>query len=159
MQPQMFLEQSRLNLLSLQIDVAVNAPEAGTIKEFLAEEEDTVTVGQDLVKLELGGAPQSGETEQASQEPKSPAPDTQPTSSDPEPSKDEAKPKDAPPPPPPPPSSERKQEVPKQEPPRQDPPPSKPAESKKPKPKSASGDAPFGNRDERRVRTRKLLPV
>ncbi|KAI9654906.1 MAG: 2-oxoglutarate dehydrogenase complex E2 component [Alyxoria varia] len=40
-----------------KIDVAVNAPEAGTIKELLAKEEDTVTVGQDLVKLEPGGAP------------------------------------------------------------------------------------------------------
>lgn len=41
----------------LQIDVAVNAPEAGTIKEFLANEEDTVTVGQDLVRIELGDSP------------------------------------------------------------------------------------------------------
>ncbi len=40
----------------LQIDVAVNAPEAGTIKEFLANEEDTVVVGQDLVRIETGGA-------------------------------------------------------------------------------------------------------
>ncbi|GAB0139683.1 2-oxoglutarate dehydrogenase complex E2 component [Epichloe bromicola] len=40
-----------------KIDVAVNAPESGTIKEFLASEEDTVTVGQDLVRIELGGAP------------------------------------------------------------------------------------------------------
>ncbi|KAF6813899.1 dihydrolipoyllysine-residue succinyltransferase component of 2-oxoglutarate dehydrogenase complex, mitochondrial [Colletotrichum plurivorum] len=38
-----------------KIDVAVNAPEAGVIKEFLVNEEDTVTVGQDIVKLELGG--------------------------------------------------------------------------------------------------------
>lgn len=43
-----------------KIDVAVNAPEAGTIKEFLANEEDTVTVGQDLVRIETGGAPPSG---------------------------------------------------------------------------------------------------
>lgn len=37
--------------------MSVNAPESGTVKEFLVSEEDTVTVGQDLVKLELGGAP------------------------------------------------------------------------------------------------------
>ncbi|ROT37928.1 2-oxoacid dehydrogenase acyltransferase [Sodiomyces alkalinus F11] len=43
-----------------KIDVAINAPEAGTIKEFLVNEEDTVTVGQDILKLELGGAPFSG---------------------------------------------------------------------------------------------------
>ncbi|POR36896.1 Dihydrolipoyllysine-residue succinyltransferase component, partial [Tolypocladium paradoxum] len=40
-----------------KIDVAVNAPEAGIIKEFLVSEEDTVTVGQDLVRIELGGSP------------------------------------------------------------------------------------------------------
>ncbi|OAA54519.1 Dihydrolipoamide succinyltransferase [Niveomyces insectorum RCEF 264] len=37
-----------------KIDVAVNASEAGVIKEFLANEEDTVTVGQDLVRIEVG---------------------------------------------------------------------------------------------------------
>lgn len=36
-----------------KIDVAVNAPAAGIIREFLVNEEDTVTVGQDIVKLEL----------------------------------------------------------------------------------------------------------
>ncbi|KAK6608951.1 2-oxoacid dehydrogenase acyltransferase [Botrytis cinerea] len=62
-----------------KIDVAVNAPEAGTIKEFLANEEDTVTVGQDL----------------ASSEPKEAASKDQSTSSDPEPSKKEdSKPKE-----------------------------------------------------------------
>merc|ERR1711967_188424 len=40
-----------------KIDVAVNAPMAGVILEFLANEEDTVVVGQDLVKMELGGEP------------------------------------------------------------------------------------------------------
>ncbi|KAI4086773.1 MAG: hypothetical protein LQ348_002021 [Seirophora lacunosa] len=68
-----------------KIDVAVNAPQAGTIKEFLAEEEDTVTVGQDIVKLELGGTSQEGGKEQASQEPKAPASSEQATSSDPKP--------------------------------------------------------------------------
>lgn len=40
-----------------KIDVAVNATESGTIKEFFVSEEDTVTVGQDLVRIELGGSP------------------------------------------------------------------------------------------------------
>ncbi|OAA73762.1 Dihydrolipoamide succinyltransferase [Cordyceps fumosorosea ARSEF 2679] len=40
-----------------KIDVAVNATEAGTIKEFFVNEEDTVTVGQDLVRIEAGGSP------------------------------------------------------------------------------------------------------
>ena len=65
----------------------MNAPEPGTIKEFLANEEDTVTVGQDLLKLELGGPPKGGEKQQGGQQPKAPAPDQQSTSSDPEPQK------------------------------------------------------------------------
>ena len=67
--------------------MAVNAPEAGTVKEFLAKEEDTVTVGQDLLKLELGGVPDGGSEQQGGSEPKSPAPDDQSTSSDPKPQK------------------------------------------------------------------------
>ena len=71
---------------SYQIDVAVNAPEPGTIKEFLAKEEDTVAVGQDLLKLELGGAPSSkGGEGKASSEPKAPASEEQPTASDDQP--------------------------------------------------------------------------
>lgn len=37
-----------------KIDVSVNAPKAGKITALLAEEEDTVTVGQDLFKFEPG---------------------------------------------------------------------------------------------------------
>jgi 2-oxoglutarate dehydrogenase E2 component (dihydrolipoamide succinyltransferase) len=37
-----------------KIDVSVNAPQAGKIVELLANEEDTVTVGQDLFRLEPG---------------------------------------------------------------------------------------------------------
>ena len=37
-----------------QIDVSVNAPKAGKIVELLAKEEDTVSVGQDLFKIEPG---------------------------------------------------------------------------------------------------------
>ncbi|GAA6018513.1 hypothetical protein JCM11491_006430 [Sporobolomyces phaffii] len=43
-----------------KIDVAVNAPKSGTITELLANEEDTVAVGQDLFKLEAGDAPAGG---------------------------------------------------------------------------------------------------
>ncbi|KAJ6153780.1 Biotin/lipoyl attachment [Penicillium chermesinum] len=53
-----------------KIDVSVNAPESGTIKELLVNEEDTVTVGQDLVKIELGDAPAGGKEEAASEQPK-----------------------------------------------------------------------------------------
>lgn len=72
----------------VQIDVAVNAPEAGTIKEFLVNEEDTVTVGQDIVKMELGGSPTASKPEKSdpADEPKS-----EPQASEKEP-KPEAKP-------------------------------------------------------------------
>lgn len=43
-----------------KIDVTVNAPTSGTITETLANEEDTVTVGQDLFKMEPGEAPAEG---------------------------------------------------------------------------------------------------
>lgn len=66
-----------------KIDVSVNAPEAGTIKEFLVKEEDTVTVGQDLVKLELGGAPET-KKEEAAEKPKEPAKVEKPQPSEPE---------------------------------------------------------------------------
>lgn len=137
--------------------MAVNAPEPGTIKEFLANEEDTVTVGQDLLKLELGGAPKGGEKQQGGQEPKAPATDEQSTSSDTEPQKDEGKPeRESPPPSPPPemkpesPKQERKPSPAPNEPSKQKEPSSKPQESKKPEPKSKD-TAPLGNREERRV--------
>ena len=116
-----------------------------------------MTVGQDLLKLELGGAPKGGEKEQAGQEPKAPASDEQPTSSDPQPGEDEAKQKkeprqsdpptekrptppkeDSKPNPPPKESSPKNTDVPK------------PQESKKSEPKPTDM-APSGNREERRV--------
>lgn len=124
-----------------QIDVAVNAPEAGTIKEFLANEEDTVTVGQDLVRLELGGAPSGGEKEKGESEPKEPASKDQSTSSDPEPAKSKAKEESSPAPPPP---QEKKPE------PKKETPPPKQTESKSDS-KSASSAPGLGNREERRV--------
>lgn len=64
----------------------MNAPEAGTLKEFLVKEEDTVTVGQDLLKMETGGEVK-GIKKAGGQTPKSPGTEDQPTSSHPEPSK------------------------------------------------------------------------
>lgn len=43
-----------------KIDVEVNSPVAGTVTELLAAVEDTVEVGQDLVKIEEGAAPEGG---------------------------------------------------------------------------------------------------
>ncbi|EJT46310.1 dihydrolipoamide succinyltransferase [Trichosporon asahii var. asahii CBS 2479] len=44
-----------------KIDVSVNAPQSGKILKFLANEDDTVTVGQALVELEPGEAPEGAE--------------------------------------------------------------------------------------------------
>lgn len=126
-------------MICWQIDVAVNAPEAGTIKEFLANEEDTVTVGQDLLKLELGGAPEGGSKEKASSEPKEPASKEQPTSSDPEPPKKEASESSS--------SAAPPQEK-KPEPKKENPPPKQSHSKTEPQSNSAPT---LGNREERRV--------
>lgn len=117
-----------------KIDISVNAPEAGTIAELLVKEEDTVTVGQDLIKLELGGAPPEGKKEEtAKEEPKEPAPKEQETASQPEPSKQETKPE--------PPKQESKPQ----------PPPQQEKKPAPPKEESKKTESPFGNREERRV--------
>ena len=126
-------------------------------------EEDTVTVGQDLVKMELGGAPQGGEKEAGGQEPKAPATESQATSSDPEPSKNDPKSKSemstsAPAPSEPkqePPENESKPSQPKQEtkssPAKHDSPTPTTPPFKQAEPKGSSNDSLSGNREERRV--------
>jgi 2-oxoglutarate dehydrogenase E2 component (dihydrolipoamide succinyltransferase) len=128
-----------------QIDVSVNAPEAGTIKEFLANEEDTVTVGQDLVRLESGGS--GGGEKHAEQQTKEPAPGDQKKSSDPQeegkPSKDEQKP---------PPQEEKKASPPPREEKAAPAPPPKPRDEKKSE-QAKPAESPFGagSRGENRV--------
>ncbi|KUI62234.1 hypothetical protein VP1G_09371 [Cytospora mali] len=120
-----------------KIDVAVNAPEAGTIKEFLANEEDTVTVGQDIVRLELGGAPPEGAAESKDEskdkEPeKKPEPEPKPEAeSKPEP-KQESKPA--------PPAPEKKA----------------PAPSSKPAKETKEAPAALGERGEQRVKMNRM---
>ncbi|KAF9564219.1 2-oxoglutarate dehydrogenase complex E2 component [Mortierella alpina] len=53
-----------------KVDVAVNSPKSGTILELYAKEEDTVAVGADLFKLELGDGPAGGNAEAKKDEPK-----------------------------------------------------------------------------------------
>ncbi|TNY23445.1 hypothetical protein DMC30DRAFT_360093 [Rhodotorula diobovata] len=73
-----------------KIDVAVNAPRAGTLTELLANEEDTVTVGQDLFKLEAGGSKPAAKEEAKKEEPKK---EDEPKKDDaPAPKQEEAKP-------------------------------------------------------------------
>lgn len=115
----------------------MNAPEAGTIKEFLVNEEDTVTVGQDIVRIETGGAPSAAPSEAKPEEKKAP---------EPEPSSEDA--------PKPPPKSEPKEAA---------PPPPKPEASKPEPTKTPSQTSPeskgssaapvptIGGREERRV--------
>ncbi|OIW26759.1 dihydrolipoamide succinyltransferase [Coniochaeta ligniaria NRRL 30616] len=127
-----------------KIDVAVNAPEAGTIKEFLANEEDTVTVGQDLVRIETGAPPEGGDkpaAKEAKETPKEeskkeePAPDKK---SEPE-SKPEPKQESKPAPPP----AESK--------------PSKPEPKQTGKSSDAAPATPgLGNREERRVKMNRM---
>lgn len=133
-----------------KIDVAVNAPEAGTIKEFLVNEEDTVTVGQDLLKLELGGEPSGGKKEEAKSEPKDAASTSQDTSSQPDGGKEKEAPKEEKKP-------EPKKEEPKPEPPKpkeETKPAPPPKQEKKPEPRKdekPAQEGPFGQREERRV--------
>lgn len=121
--------------------MSVNAPESGTIKELLVNEEDTVTVGQDLIKLEPGEAPEGGKQESApkqesaSEQPKESAPAAEkPKESTPAPEKPKETPQASKPAPPP-------KEAPK-------------AESKTTEAKPA-----VGGREERRVRTRFFFMV
>ncbi|OLN94332.1 putative dihydrolipoyllysine-residue succinyltransferase component of 2-oxoglutarate dehydrogenase complex, mitochondrial [Colletotrichum chlorophyti] len=131
-----------------KIDVAVNAPEAGVIKEFLVNEEDTVTVGQDIVKLELGGeksneSKDSGDKKEASEKSK---PESE---SKPEPSKPESKPE---------PKQESQQDV---SPSKSAAPANETKEPSKPAPATknnadASQTPAFGSREERRVKMNRM---
>ncbi|KAF8609317.1 dihydrolipoamide succinyltransferase [Ceratobasidium sp. AG-I] len=79
-----------------KIDVTVNAPMSGKIVELLFSEEDTVTVGQDMFRIEPGegGAASSSEApKEEKKEESKPAPEESKS----EPPKEESKP--APPPP------------------------------------------------------------
>ncbi|KWU46244.1 dihydrolipoyllysine-residue succinyltransferase component of 2-oxoglutarate dehydrogenase-like protein complex [Rhodotorula sp. JG-1b] len=54
-----------------KIDVAVNAPSAGVLTDLLAQEEDTVTVGQDLFKLDTSASkPEGGAAPKEESQPK-----------------------------------------------------------------------------------------
>ena len=147
-----------------KIDVAVNAPTAGVIKEFLAKEEDTVTVGQDLVKMDAGA--DGGGDQKASSEPKSPSADSQETSSQPEGQKEEKsaeppKPKEEPKPEPP---KQQEQPKPKQEdkpaPKQEDKPKPKPSQdvSKASKPQDVQPkvESAYGSREEHRVKMNRM---
>lgn len=120
-------------------------------------------MGQDLVKLELGNASQGNEKQQASQEPKAPAPDKQATSSDPNPEKSQhgekpqaEKKQPSPKPLPESPKDKSAPGSPKKPPQKQEtqpspPPTPKDSETKSTKPTMDEGLTPYGSREERRV--------
>ncbi|KAI1295009.1 2-oxoacid dehydrogenase acyltransferase [Xylaria venustula] len=128
-----------------KIDVSVNAPEAGILKELLANEEDTVVVDQEIAKIEPGAAPEGAsksESESKDAPEKSDAPaESKPAEqeSKPEP-KQESKPEPSTPAPAPP--APKKEAAPK---------PSQPA-----KDTSASTGPSLGSREERRVKMNRM---
>ena len=63
-----------------QIDVSVNAPQAGTIVKLLADEEATVTVGQDLFVIEFGEGAQAPASSQSAPSSETPPANSQPPS-------------------------------------------------------------------------------
>ncbi|KAG8688075.1 2-oxoglutarate dehydrogenase complex E2 component [Ceratobasidium sp. 423] len=74
-----------------KIDVTVNAPMSGTITELLFKEEDTVTVGADMFRIEPGEGGASSSS-QPPKEDKAPAEESKPEEPKPEPPKEESKP-------------------------------------------------------------------
>lgn len=123
----------------------MNAPDAGTIKEFLVSEGDTVTVGQDILRLELGGAPPEGAAKSESgSESKEPPKDE----SKDEPKKDEK--------PEPMPKSERTQQDSKPAPPPPAPEKKEPSPPKKPTQDKGEAAPTMGDRDERRVKMNRM---
>ena len=113
----------------------------------MAKEEDTVTVGQDLAILELGGEPSGGNKEKAKEDPKEQETSSQPEGGQEQPKSREDKPQ--------PPKEEYQPESPKQES-KPQPPPQKKSEAPKEAPKEAEQpkkiEGAVGSREERRVR-------
>ncbi|KAI1332240.1 2-oxoacid dehydrogenase acyltransferase [Xylariaceae sp. FL0255] len=124
-----------------KIDVAVNAPEAGILKELLANEEDTVTVDQEIAKIEPGSAPAASESKK--DDATSSNSDSKPDS-EPEPPKEESKPA---------PKSESKPDTPS----KPSPPPEPKQQAPKPSQPEPKQQAPvLGSREERRVKMNRM---
>lgn len=126
-----------------KIDVAVNAPEAGVLKELLANEEDTVVVDQEIAKIEAGAAKPEGAEKPESKEP----PKKEEASTDAKPASAEAENK-----------PESKSES------KPEPEPSKPSPAPQPKKESQPSKQPapaatgpvLGSREERRVKMNRM---
>ncbi|KAI0424950.1 2-oxoacid dehydrogenase acyltransferase [Xylaria sp. FL1042] len=126
-----------------KIDVAVNAPEAGILKELLANEEDTVLVDQEIAKIEPGAAPEGGDKSETKDPPKKEDASTEPSTpeqeSKPQPKQESQLEPSSPKPAPPPPKKE-----------------STPKPSQPPKETSAPSGPVLGSREERRVKMNRM---
>lgn len=143
------LDEEVASIETDKIDVSVNAPAAGKVTELLVNEGDTVTVGQEIAKMETGAGGDSGPKE-AKEEPKEPASKDQPTSSQPEePKKEEPKREE--------PKKEESSPAPQKEekpaPPKEEKKPAPPKDDKKKTEEAKGIDSPFGkgSRNENRV--------
>lgn len=132
------LDEEIASIETDKIDVSVNAPAAGVITELLVGEGDTVTVGQDLAKIDVGAS--GGGEQKGDSETKAPEPEEQKTQEAP---KSEEKPAPAP-------KKEEKKPEPKKES-KSEPKP----EKKDSEPSTGAAQSPFGkgSRGEHRVRT------
>ncbi|KAJ3365354.1 2-oxoglutarate dehydrogenase complex E2 component [Kappamyces sp. JEL0680] len=140
-----------------QIDVQVNSPEPGKVLGLFAQEGDTVSVGGELFKIEVGGAAAAGDASAAESKPKAdPAPKKEsppPKKESPPPQKESPPPKTeaAPPKPAPSPKSTPAPEAPK---------PASSGPSREAKQPSASDDAipgyALGTRTERAVKMNRM---
>lgn len=129
-----------------KIDVAVNAPEAGVLKELLANEEDTVVVDQEIARIEGGAAkPEGGDKKPESKEPTK---EEASTEARPAPAEAENKPE---PKPESKPESQAAKPSPAPQPKKESQPPAQPA-----KETSASAGPVLGSREERRVKMNRM---
>ncbi|KIK00987.1 hypothetical protein K443DRAFT_678774 [Laccaria amethystina LaAM-08-1] len=126
-----------------KIDVSVNAPQSGTIVKLLANEEDTVTVGQDLFVLEPG--------EVAASSPPPPEEEAAPAAEAPKETVEPAVPQ-----PPPPSDTAKKPETKEPVKPKEEKPVKKEEKKKEDKSKPAAAPRVAGSRNETRVKMNRM---
>lgn len=122
--------------------MAVNAPEAGILKELLAKEEDTVVVDQEIAKIEPGSPPEGADKPESKEAPKKA---DAPSESQPAPAKEDSKPQ--------PPSQQETKPSPPPPAPKKEPTPSS---SQPAKDTSAATGPVLGSREERRVKMNRM---
>ncbi|KAJ1805116.1 hypothetical protein LPJ56_005452, partial [Coemansia sp. RSA 2599] len=79
-----------------KVDIPVNSPVAGVLRELLVNEEDTVVVGQDLFKIEEGAVAEGGAKPKAQADAPAPASAPEPAAEQPKKQAEQAAPAPAP---------------------------------------------------------------